>query len=94
MWFCATNLPEVEFRVLWFLKRALPSREEPGISLSIENSRATLSPAIYLLTDYACIISSKCGSVFNTHSNDFVRKHIERVTSRKRGNRFWSRCEG
>jgi len=34
---------EVEsFRVqsLWLLKKALPSREEPGISLSILNSKA------------------------------------------------------
>ena len=37
--------PEVEsleFRVLWFLKNVLPSRDEPDISLSIVNSKARL----------------------------------------------------
>ena len=32
----------LEFRVLWFLKKALPSREEPDISLSMMNSKARL----------------------------------------------------
>ena len=31
----------------------------------------------------ACIISLKRGSALNTHSDDFIRKDIERVTSRK-----------
>ena len=30
-----------------------------------------------------CSISLKHGSVLNTHSNDFIRMHIECVTSRK-----------
>ena len=40
-------LPEVEsLRVqsLWLLKKALPSREEPDISLSIVNSKACFDP--------------------------------------------------
>ena len=32
----------LEFRVLWLLKKDLPSREEPDISLSILNSKACL----------------------------------------------------
>ena len=47
-------LPGVEsLRVqsLWLVKKALPSREEPDISLSIMNSKARLHP-----TCYACII--------------------------------------
>ena len=32
--------PALEFLVLWLLKKALPSREEPDISLSIVNSKA------------------------------------------------------
>ena len=39
-------------------------------------------------------ISPKHGSVFNTRSNDFIRRYIEQVTSRKRQNCFRSRCEG
>jgi len=33
-------------------------------------------------------------SVFNTRSNYFIHRHIERVTSHKLGNRFWSHCRG
>ena len=33
-------------------------------------------------------------NALNTRSNDFIRRYIERVTSRKRNNRFGSRCEG
>ena len=45
--FTATQLQDLkqkplEFRVLWLLKKALPSREEPDISLSIVNSKARL----------------------------------------------------
>ena len=43
MRFCAANLPEVEslrVQFLWLLKKALPSREEPDISLSFVNSQA------------------------------------------------------
>ena len=82
-------LPEVEsLRVqsLWLLKKALPSREEPDISLSIVNSKACFF--------YAHIISLKRGSTLNTCSNDFIHTYIECVTSRKRKNRFVSRCEG
>jgi len=32
------------FRVLWLFKKALPSREEQHISLSIVNSKARFSP--------------------------------------------------
>ena len=43
-------LPEVdktlEFRVLWLLKKALPSKEEPDISLSVMNSFYTLQPEV------------------------------------------------
>ena len=40
--FTATDLKyeALEFRVLWFPKKALPPREEPDISLSTVNSRA------------------------------------------------------
>ena len=34
------------------------------------------------------LISLKCSSTLNTHSNDFIRTCIERVTSRKRNNRI------
>ena len=81
-------LPEVEsLRVqsLWLLKKALPSREEADISLSILNS---------ILTLYVLIISPKHGSVLNTRSNDFIHTYIEYVTSCKRKNHFVSRCEG
>ena len=71
---------------LWYLTKALPSREEPDISLSIMNS--------FHLTCYARIISPKHGSTLNTHSNDFIHTYIECVTSRKRKNHFVSRCEG
>ena len=43
---------------------------------------------------HACIVSPKRGSALNTRRNDFIRKYIERVTSRKRKNRFGSRCDG
>ena len=85
-------LPEVEsLRVqsLWLLKTALPSREEPDISLSNMNSKARFQPA-----RYARIISPKGGSVLNTLSNVFIRRYIERVTLRKRKNRFVSHREG
>ena len=81
-------LPEEEsLRVqsLWLVKKALPSREEPDISLSIMNSKIRFHLAHYT------IISRKRGSALNTRSNDFIRMYIERVTSRKR---FVSRCEG
>ena len=82
-------LSEVEsLRVqsLWLLKKALPSREEPDISLSIMNSKAR-----FHLACYARIIRPRA---LNTRSNDFIRTYIERVTSRNRKNRFVSRCEG
>ena len=60
--------PEVEkaleFRVLWFLKKALPSGEEPDISLSIRNRKAR---ALYVRN-----ISPKRGSALNIR-NDFIR---------------------
>ena len=43
---------------------------------------------------YARIISPKLSTALNTRNNDFIRPYIERVTSRKRKNRFVSRCEG
>ena len=57
---------------------ALPSWEEPDISLSIVNSKAW-----FHLERYARIISPKHGSVLNTRSNNFIRMYIERGTSRK-----------
>ena len=60
-----------EFRVLWFLKKALPSREEPDISLSMVNSKARLH-LLYTRAHYACNISPKRGSALNTR-NDFIR---------------------
>jgi len=36
----------------------------------------------------------KRSSPLNTHSNDFIRRYIEHVTSCKRKNRFVSRFEG
>ena len=51
------------------------------ISLSIVNYKATLSPALYLC------MCPKHGSMLNTHSNDFVCRHIECVTLDKLGNR-------
>ena len=38
--------------------------------------------------------SSAPNSALNTHSNDFIRRRFECVTSRKRKNRFGSCCEG
>ena len=35
------------------------------------------------------IISLKRSSVLNTRSNDFIRRYIERVTSRKRFESHW-----
>ena len=37
----------LEIRVLWFLKKALTSREEPVVSLSIVSSKARLHLALY-----------------------------------------------
>ena len=71
--------PEVEslrVRSLWFLKKALPSKEEPNISLSIVNSKARFYT-------HALRASPKRGSALNTRTNDFIRKYIERVMSRK-----------
>ena len=68
-------LPEVEslrVKSLWLLKKALPSREEPDISL--------LARCAFTLMLYVCIISLKCGSALNTRSNDFIHTYIERVT--------------
>ena len=86
-------LPEVKsLRVQssWLFNKALSSREEPDISLSIVNSKACF------FTHALCVydISLKRGSVLNTHSNDFIRRYIEHVTSCMRKNRFRSRCEG
>ena len=61
---------------MWFLKKALPSREEPDISLSIVNSKARLYLLIF--AHYARIISLKRGIALNTCSNDFIRRYIER----------------
>ena len=66
---------------------SLPLREEPDISLSIVNSKARFDP-LYICVRYTCIISPKCGSVLNTHSNDFIHMYIEHVTSCKRKNCF------
>ena len=87
-------LPEVEsLRVqsLWLLKKALPSREEPNISVSIVNSKHTVA-LMLLYSRFTRVISPKCGSVLNTRSNDFIRSSmIERVTSRKC---YGSCCKG
>ena len=65
-------------------KKALLSREEPHIGLSIMNSKAC-SHLVYTCC-YAHIISPKHGSVFIACSNDF----IEHVMSCKRKNHFRS----
>ena len=85
-------LPEVEsLRVqsLRLLKKALPSREKPDISLSLVNSKASF----YTHTLCVRITSSKRSNVLNTCSNDFIRRYTEHVTSRKRKNCFGSRYE-
>ena len=44
-------LPQVEnleFRVLWLLKKPLLSREEPDISLSVVNSKARFHHVCYM----------------------------------------------
>ena len=64
-------LSEVEslrIQRLWLLKKALPSREELDISLSILNSKDA-----FKLTLYARIISPRRGSALNTRSNNFLR---------------------
>ena len=66
----AASLPEVEcLRVQSFVasfKKALPSREEPDISLSIVDSKARLH-LLYTRAPYARNISPKHGSALNTH---------------------------
>ena len=64
-------LPQVEsLRVqsLWLLKKALPSREEPDVSLSTVNSKAHF----YTHALRACYCP-KPDSALNTRSNDFIR---------------------
>ena len=61
---------------MWLLSKALPSREEPDISLSIVNGKA-----YFHIECYARIISPKCGSALNTRSNDFIGMYIEGVMS-------------
>ena len=68
--------------------KLLPSGEEPDISISIVNSKARLH--LLMLARYSCIGSLNHSNALNTR-NDFIRRHVERVTSRKRGNRFRSR---
>ena len=80
----------IEFAGCGFLKKALPSREEPDISLSIVNSKARF----YTHALHVRIISLKRGSVLNTCRNDFIHRYIECVMSHKRKNCFGSRCEG
>ena len=67
---CAANL-----KFCGFLKKALPSREEPDISSSIVNSEARFH-LLYIHVHYAGNISPKHGSALNTHSNDFIRRYI------------------
>ena len=70
---CATNLAEVEvleFRALRFLEKALPSREELDISLSIVNSEAPLH--LLYTCHYTHNIIPKHDSALNTR-NDFIR---------------------
>ena len=84
------NLLEVEsLRVQSFVAsyKALPSREEPDISLSIVNSKAC-----FILVRYAHNISPKHCSALNT-CKDFIRRYIECLTSHTRKNHFGSRCE-
>ena len=78
-----TSSKVLELTILWLLKKALPSGEEPDSSLSIMNSKAPRALPINL----------KHGSAFNTRSNDFICTYIECVTSRKQKNRFASHCE-
>ena len=62
---CYLKEKALEFRVLWLLKKALPSSEEPDISSSIVNSKAA-----FILIYNTRIVSLKHGSVLNTCSND------------------------
>ena len=50
-------------------------------------------PTAFGAVDRNLNISPKHGSALNTR-NDFVRRYIERVTSRTRKKCFGSRCEG
>ena len=67
-----------EFNFIRLLKKALPSREETNISLSIMNSKTCLH--LFILMHYARILSPKHTSMLNTRSNDFICRHIEHVT--------------
>ena len=86
----------LELRILWLLKKALPSREEPGISLSIRHTFTSPHFTSPHLTSphLTCVISLQRGSALNTRSNDFICTYIERVMSRKRKNRFVSPVRG
>ena len=59
--------PEVESRVLWLPNKALPSREEPVISLSIVKARHAFT--CFILMRYARIISPKHGKDHQDHQD-------------------------
>ena len=84
-----SEVESLRVQSLWLLKKTLPSREEPDISLSIVNSKARFIPMLY-----AHIISPKHISTLNTCSSDFICKNTEFAMSRKRQNRYRSHCEG
>ena len=63
------KLKALEFRVLWFLKKASPSREEPDISLSIVNSEARLHLLYtFILAHYARVISARSAVARSIHA--------------------------
>ena len=57
----------LEFRVLWFLKKALPSREEPDISLSMVNSKARLH-LLYTRARITRVISARSAVARSIHA--------------------------
>ena len=64
---------------LWLLKKALPSREEPDISLSIMNSKVAFTLTLY---EHAVLLARS--AVAHPIHVALIRRYIERVVSRKR----------
>ena len=67
---------------MWFLRKALPTRKQPDIRLSIVSSKHAFT--CFILTCYVRNISLNRSSPLNTRSNDFLRRYIERVMSHMR----------
>ena len=63
------------------------------IALHFSQFSLSIEARFYTHALRACYSPKRC-SAPNTHSNDFIRRYNERVTSRKRKNRFVSHCEG